>query len=138
MTMQIQVEVAQSGSSASEGSVRNHKVTMDRPETKGGANLGPMGGEMLLLGLGGCFMSNLLAAVAARDSAVSDIRLSIAGTLDSAPPRFTAIDMDITAEYSDTEEMSKLITIAERGCISANTLRSAVDLNIRLKEPSRS
>ena len=132
MSMQIQVEVAQSGPSASEGTVRGHKITMDRPEAKGGANAGPMGGEMLLLGLGGCFMSNLLAAVAARESSVSGIQLTIVGTLDSAPPRYSSIEMDITAEYSDPEEMSKLITIAERGCISANTLKSAVDLSIRL------
>ncbi|KPJ76576.1 MAG: osmotically inducible protein OsmC [Deltaproteobacteria bacterium SG8_13] len=134
MSVQIQVQVNQAGPSASEGFVRDHSITMDRPEAKGGANNGPMGGEVLLMGLGGCFMSNLLAAVAAREAAVSDIALTIVGTLDNAPPRYTAIEMHVKAKYSDSEEMSKLITIAERGCIVANTLKASVDLHIRLAE----
>ena len=40
---------------------------MDRPEAKGGQNKGPMGGEAMLMGLGGCFMSNPLAAAVARN-----------------------------------------------------------------------
>ena len=40
---------------------------MDRPGPKGGQDKGPMGGEALLMGLGGCFMSNLLAAVGRAD-----------------------------------------------------------------------
>jgi putative redox protein len=38
--------------------------------------------------------------------------------------------MKITAGYSDKEQMEKLVTIAERGCIVANTLKDAVDLKI--------
>ena len=136
MSTSIRVQVNQVGHSASEGSVRNHTLTMDRPEAKGGENRGPMGGEALLMALGGCFMSNLLAAVAAREAAVSGIELAITGTLDNAPPRYSAIEMHVTAAYSDREEMSKLITIAERGCVVANTLRSAVDLRIRLDDLS--
>ncbi len=52
----IIVEVRQFDKSAtSEGSVRGHRVLIDRPEDKGGLDRGPMGGEMLLLALGGCF-----------------------------------------------------------------------------------
>ena len=134
MSMQIHVQVNQTGLSSSEGLARTHSITMDRPEAKGGANQGPMGGEVLLMGLGGCFMSNLLAAVAAREAAVSGVKLTIIGTLADAPSRYTAIEMLVSAEYSDSEEMSKLITIAERGCIVANTLKEAVDLTIRLNQ----
>ena len=137
MSMQIHVQVNQTGPSASEGFIREHKITMDRPQAKGGANLGPMGGEVLLMGLGGCFMSNLLAAISARDAAVSGVQLTIIGTLDTAPPRYTAIDMHVNAEYSDSEEMSKLITIAERSCIVANTLKVSVKLKIRLEDRSQ-
>lgn len=130
--MQIQVRVEQVGFSTSEGTVRDHTIVMDRPEDKGGENRGPMGGETFLMALGGCFMSNLLAAAAARDSDVADIALDIAGTMGTAPPRFTAVEMKITAAHGQKEEMEKLVTIAERGCLIANTLKNALDLTIVL------
>jgi putative redox protein len=103
---------------------------MDRPEAKGGENRGEMGGENLLMALGGCFMSNLLAAAKSRESDVTDVKLSITGTMGTAPPSFTAVEMKMTACYSGKEQMEKLVTIAERGCIVANTLKNAVDLKI--------
>jgi putative redox protein len=89
-----------------------------------------MGGELLLMGLGGCFMSNLLAAVKAREADVQNIHIAIAGTLSEAPMRFAAIHMEIRGEYADRIEMKKLVTIAERGCIVANTLKNAVELSL--------
>jgi putative redox protein len=133
MGTQIKVQINQAGPSASEGLSRTHRIRMDRPEAKGGENRGPMGGEVLLMGLGGCFMSNLLAAVAARDNPVTNVQLAISGQLESSPPRYSAIEVVVSAEYTDREEMEKLITIAERGCLVANTLKEAVDLKIKLK-----
>ena len=133
MGTQITVQVNQAGPSASEGLSRTHRIRMDRPESKGGENRGPMGGEVLLMGLGGCFMSNLLAAVAARDAVVTDVQLVINGMLENSPPRYSAVELLVSAEYTDREDMEKLITIAERGCIVANSLKEAVELNIRLK-----
>jgi putative redox protein len=91
-----------------------------------------MGGELLLMGLGGCFMSNLLAAVRAREAQVSDLAIDIAGTLAEAPARFEAVRMTISGTYADRTEMEKLVTIAERGCIVANTLKNAVRLSLEL------
>lgn len=133
MGTQITVQVNQAGPSASEGLSRTHRIRMDRPEAKGGENRGPMGGEVLLMSLGGCFMSNLLAAVAARDAAVSNVQLTISGSLENSPPRYSAVEVLVSAEYAVREEVEKLITIAERGCIVANTLKEAVKLRIQLK-----
>ncbi len=130
--VKVNVSVDQIGPTASEGKARDHTVVMDRPEAKGGENRGAMGGENLLMALGGCFMSNLLAAAKSRESDMSDVKLTITGTLDAAPPSFSAVEMTIAAEYSDKEAMQKLVTIAERGCIVANTLKNAVDLKIEL------
>jgi putative redox protein len=130
--VKVNVNVHQIGPTASEGKAREHTVVMDRPEAKGGKNRGAMGGENLLMALGGCFMSNLLAAAQARESDLKDVRLHITGSLVSAPPSFTAVDMQISADYSDKAEMEKLVTIAERGCIVAYTLKNAVDLTIAL------
>jgi putative redox protein len=133
MSMQIAVTVHQIGPTASQGTAREHSVIMDRPNAKGGQNRGAMGGEYLLMSLGGCFMSNLLAAIASRQAQVANITLHIAGSLESAPPHFSAIAMLIRAEYDDSAQMQKLITIAERGCIVANTLKNAVKLTIELQ-----
>ena len=133
MSMLIDVTVDQISASASRGTARDHQVIMDRPEPKGGQNRGAMGGEFFLMSLGGCFMSNLLAAIAARETEVSNVRLNIAGTLESTPPHFSAVEMTISADNSNREEMEKLVTIAERSCIVANTMKKSVALNIRIQ-----
>ena len=63
MAVDVKAVVKQVSGSTSEGSVRRHTVRCDRPEAKGGSDGGAMGGELFLIGLGGCFMSNLLAAI---------------------------------------------------------------------------
>jgi putative redox protein len=133
MSMQIEVAVNQIGPTSSQAVAREHTVTMDRPRAKGGEDRGAMGGEHLLMALGGCFMSNLLAAIDSREARVSGIALKIVGTLVTAPPHFGAIAMQIRAEYDDGDQMQKLITIAEKGCIVANTLKDAVKLTIKLE-----
>lgn len=132
MAAVIQVEVNQIGPTTSEGRARTHTVLIDRPISKEGEDRGAMGGELLLVSLGGCFMSNLLAAIKARSAAVSNVRITIDGTLESAPPRFSAILMRIDATYEDRDLMEKLVIISERGCIVANTLKHAVALTIEI------
>lgn len=126
----IQVTIDQLDHSASQAHTRTHSLVMDRPQTKGGQDKGPMGGEALLMGLGGCFMSNLLAAAIARDIQVSNAQVEILGELANAPPRYTSITMKVSADCNPEEEFEKLVTIAERGCIVANTLGKALDLNV--------
>jgi putative redox protein len=132
MAQQVNVRVKQISGSASEGVAREHRAVFDRPEAKGGGNRGPMGGEAFLMGLGGCFMSNLLAAVQARDADVSDLALDITAVLEATPPRFSAVTLAISGNYPDRELMEKLVTIAERGCIVANTIKGSVDLSFSI------
>ena len=129
---EIIVRVKQVGDSTSEATIRTHKVTIDRPQEKGGADKGAMGGELLLAGLGGCFMSNLLAAVKARGFDAADLKTELVATLDSAPARFSAIEMKVSGRFADRKEMEKLVSIAEKACIAANTLRGSVELRITL------
>ena len=130
MSATVKVELRQIATTASEAAARGHTLVTDRPEAKGGEDRGPMGGEMLLMGLGGCFMSNLLATVKARALEVQDLRLVISGTLGKAPARFTAVAMTVSGRGAAPGEMEKLVQMAERGCIVANTLKHAVDLTI--------
>ncbi len=133
MANTIEVQVNQIGAATSEAAIRTHRVLVDRPEAKGGENRGPMGGELLLAALGGCFMSNLLAAIRARWAPVANVRARVSGTLVETPSRLEAVEMQVSAECEDRDLLSKLVTIAERSCIVANTLRSCVKLSVHLE-----
>lgn len=128
----VAVRVEQLNSTASKGHARGFELVMDRPEAKGGTNEGMMGGEALLNGLGGCFMSNLLAAAKARKIDLTHAQVAIEGDVAEAPSRFEAIRMSVSARCEPPEALAKLVTIAEHGCIVANTLRAAVELSIRI------
>jgi putative redox protein len=103
---------------------------IDRPQDKGGADLGPMGGELFLASIGGCFMSNLLAAIKARESDVSNVQTEVIGTITDSPARFSAVELHIAAK-GGIEEIERLVEVAERGCIMMNTLRGKLEVSIR-------
>lgn len=130
----ITVYGKQVGTSTTEGTIRQHTVLVDRPETKGGSDKGPMGGELLLMALCGCFSSNLLAAIDARNAEISDVQFKVSGKVADAPSRFAEIEMQVSANYKDRELMEKLVQIAEKSCLVANTLKQSVSLQITVTE----
>ncbi|MGA2599742.1 MAG: OsmC family protein [Bryobacteraceae bacterium] len=129
-TMKIQVR--QVSASTSEATLRTHHVLIDRPVEKGGADRGPMGGDLFLASVGGCFMSNLLAAIRARGEQVSDAHLEVIGTIGESPARFSALDLYVTADSANPELLERLVEIADRGCLMMNTLRGKLDVRIRI------
>lgn len=132
MATEIAIHISQTSPTTSEATIRKHRVLIDRPEPKGGSDEGPMGGELFLAAIGGCFMSNLLAAVRAREAAVTEAKLEIIGTLADSPSRFSAVDMFVSANYEDDALFEKLVDIADRGCIMMNTLRGKLEVNLRI------
>jgi putative redox protein len=128
---QMTIQLEQVSSTTTEATVRAHRVLIDRPVDKGGTDLGPMGGELFLAAIGGCFMSNLLAAIRARNSDVSDVRTMVIGTIESAPARFSAVEVHIEAK-GGSEEIERLVEIADRGCIMMNTLRGRFEVTVRI------
>lgn len=118
------VTIRQVGPSTGEGSVRGHSVLVDRPVEKGGSDRGPMGGELMLIGLGGCFLSNLLAAARERGQLVSGVEVGVSSRMEGTPPRYTDIGIKVRADSVSPDLLDKLITIAERGCIATTTLRA--------------
>jgi putative redox protein len=130
MAVEIKVQLRQISGSASEATIRGHRVSIDRPQAKGGGDAGPMGGELFLASIGGCFMSNLLAAAKARDAAVSDLSVEVAGLLVEAPARFDAVELRVTAQSADSDLLEKLVEIADRGCIMTNTLRDKLPVRL--------
>ncbi len=119
----INIQLRQVSTSTSEATMRTHHVLIDRPVEKDGADMGPMGGELFLAAVGGCFMSNLLAAARARQVAIADVRTTVSGTIADSPGRFSAVELAVTAGNIDQELLDRLVEIADRGCIMMNTLR---------------
>ncbi len=126
----ITVKLNQVDATTTSAQIRNHAIDIDRPQAKGGHDKGAMGGELLLASLGGCFNSNLLAAVRARDLDIKDIAIEVSGELAEAPARFASIDMVVTSAFADRAEFEKLVLMCERACIVANTLKGSVDLTV--------
>jgi putative redox protein len=124
------IQIRRISGSASEAEIREHRVTIDRPAAKGGTDTGPMGGELFLASVGGCLMSNLLAAIRAREAEIADVRVEVTGTLADTPARFTGVELRVSAECGDQVLVDKLVEIADRGCIMMNTLRGMVDLKV--------
>ena len=134
MPKTVSVEVAQVGPSTGEARARSHAVLVDRPVDKGGNDRGPLGGEYLLISLGGCFLSTLLAAVRTREADVSNVRVSVVGTIGGVPERFESMAVRVSATYGDADLMQKLVAMSERGCLVTNTLKGAVALEVSLEQ----
>ena len=137
MARTLEVQVEQAGPATSKGTARHHTIFIDRPVDKGGEDRGPLGGELLLLSLGGCFLSNLLAAIGTRSADVSNVRVGVTATIGGVPERAEAMTLHVTANYTDSELMRKLVAIAERGCLVTNTLKNAMVITIVLENASQ-
>ena len=133
MAQTLIAQVEQVGPATARAAARSHSVMVDRPVAKGGEDRGPLGGEYLLVALGGCFMSNLLAAIRAREAAVSNVRIEVFGTIDGSPDRFTAFTMKVSATHADAGLVRKLIAIAARACAVTNTLSAAATVTIEFE-----
>ena len=114
----------------SRATVRTHAFLVDRGVPKGGFDLGPAGGEYMLVSLGGCFTSHLLAACRAREVVMTNVRVIVTGTLDGIPERFTAFTMDVAAECADVDLARKVMMVAARACQVVNTLRQVAQIAI--------
>jgi putative redox protein len=135
MANQMKIQLCQVSTSASEAVLRSHHVLIDRPAEKGGSDLGPMGGELFLAAVGGCFMSNLLAAIRAREAEISNVRTEVIATLATSPDRFAALELYVTADSQSPDLLERLVEIADRGCIMMNTLRGKLDVRVRIGVP---
>jgi putative redox protein len=67
--------------------------------------------------------------VQSREANASSLALEITGTLEGTPARFTAVHMRVSGRYEDRAQMEKMVTMAERACIVANTVKRAVELS---------
>ena len=111
-----------------------HQVHIDRPLAKGGSNQGPMGGQVLLMGIAGCFASTLYGAAIARDMTISNLGIEVEAEISpESPVRFTSIILHIIAgSCSEPDQFEKLLAIAEKGCIAVNTVKNGMNFGYRV------
>ena len=77
-------------------------------------------------------MSNLLAAIGAREAGISEVSVEVVGSLADAPARFTGVELRVGAVSDDRALVEKLVEIADRGCIMMNTLRGMVEVRVSI------
>ena len=135
MANKITVQLRQISASTLEATIGRHQVLIDRPAVKGGSDAGPMGGELFLAAVGGCFMSNLLAAIRARGADISDVRVEVVGDFAESPARFAGIELRVSAERAGRELLERLVEVADRGCIMMNTLRGNLEVRVLVASP---
>lgn len=128
------IQIRQVSAFTSEATFGAHRVLIDRPVEKGGTDHGPMGGDLFLAAVGGCFTSNLLAAIRTRGAEISGVRLEVVGILADSPARYSGVELHVAAD-GDQELLEHLVELADRGCIMMNTLRDTLDLKIRIGAP---
>jgi putative redox protein len=130
MTTTFRATIEHVHHTTSRATVRTHTFLVDRGVARGGLDLGPAGGEYLLVSLGGCFTTHLLAAIRAREAAMTAVRVAVTSTMDGTPERFTAFTLDVSAQCEDATLARKLITIAARACQVVTTLRQVAPILI--------
>ncbi len=129
---QINLQLAQVAPTAVRLQHDEFQVIVDRPIDKGGSGKGLMGGQYLLLGVGGCFCSTLFAAAQARKVLISGLNVKVKALIsEEQPKRFTDIELEVSYEQcSEPDTFEKLLAIAEKGCLSMNTVKNG--LNVRV------
>jgi putative redox protein len=95
-----------------------------------------MGGELMLIGLGGCFLSNLLAAARERGEPVTGVEVEVSAGVAGPPTRYTDIEIRVKGDGVHPDRLAHLVTVAERGCIATQTLRAGSPIAV-LQEGAR-
>lgn len=131
----IKITLTQNGDTSVITQIGDHQLIVDRPLEKGGGNAGPMGGQFLLTGVGGCFCSTFYAVVKSRNVEVTGLKVIVTATMsEDLPQRFEDISIECSYENcSHPKEFDKLLSIAEKGCLSINTIKQGVTLKVNDK-----
>jgi len=130
--MPVSIKLIQSSPTSMQLDHSDFEIKVDRPIKQGGGGSGLMGGQYLLVGIAGCFCSTLFAAAQAREIKIEGLKVTLRAELSvEAPKRFTDISLDVTKDFcSHPEEFKKLLAIAEKGCISVNTVKREVGISV--------
>ena len=126
-TVRLQEDDALEGLSES-----GHRVLMDRSPKAGGQNLGARPMEMLLLGLGGCALIDVILILRKSRQDFSDIHVDIDADRAENPPQvFTRIHLHfvVTASDIDPRRVGRAVSLsAEKYCSASKMLESVAQI----------
>jgi putative redox protein len=109
-----------------------HTVMLDGPPESGGRNRGLRPMEMILLGLGGCTASDVVAILNKSRQAVTDCVVELQASRAQAPPKvFTHIHINyiITGHNLQHTKVKRAIDLStEKYCSATIMLRQAVTI----------
>ncbi|MGE4649226.1 MAG: OsmC family protein [Arenicellales bacterium] len=106
-----------------------HQVVMDRSPDVGGQNLGSRPMEMLLLGLGGCAMIDVVLILRKARQVFTDIRVEIdAERAGEVPKVFTRIHLHfvVAGKQLDPQRVDRAISLSAQKYCSATKMLDSV------------
>lgn len=106
-----------------------HQVVMDRSPDVGGQNLGSRPMEMLLLGLGGCAMIDVVLILRKARQVFTDIRVEIdADRASEVPKVFTRIHLHfvVAGKQLDPRRVDRAISLSAQKYCSATKMLDSV------------
>ncbi|MGC1955356.1 MAG: OsmC family protein [Gammaproteobacteria bacterium] len=110
-----------------------HAVVLDGPPESGGRNLGLRPMEMILLGLGGCTASDVVAILTKSRQAVTDCVVEMQASRAETPPKvFTHIHITyiVTGHNLQDTKVKRAIDLStEKYCSATIMLRQAVKIS---------
>ena len=106
-----------------------HQVVMDRSPDVGGQNLGSRPMEMLLLGLGGCAMIDVVLILRKARQVFTDIRVEIDAERSGEVPKvFTRIHLHfvVAGKQLDPQRVDRAISLSAQKYCSATKMLDSV------------
>jgi len=110
-----------------------HSVVMDGPEDLGGRNTGFRPMEMLLLGVGGCSIYDILSMLKKSRQKITDCRIDIsAERADAVPAVFTKIHMHVVVTGVGLKEaqVKRAVALSAEKYCSASIMLGAGGVEI--------
>ncbi|TXS89010.1 OsmC family protein [Parahaliea maris] len=110
-----------------------HTVVMDGPEDLGGRNMGVRPMEMLLLGVGGCSIYDVISMLKKSRQKVVDCRVELqAERADAVPAVFTAINLHfvVTGEGLKENQVKRAVELSAEKYCSASIMLGAAGVDI--------
>lgn len=128
----ITLVLQQAGPTAMSIVDQQFEILIDRPVEKGGGGQGLMGGQFLLAGIGGCYCSNVFAIAQAREVSLKGLSVTVEARVSVSPPsRFEHVRVTVKCQAcSDPEMLPKILRMAEKACISLNTIKQGMEVTI--------
>lgn len=110
-----------------------HTVVMDGPEDLGGRNMGVRPMEMLLLGVGGCSIYDVISMLKKSRQKVVDCRVELqAERADAVPAVFTGINLHfvVTGAGLKENQVKRAVELSAEKYCSASIMLGAAGVEI--------